>query len=71
MLVPSPADSIRESERLDVAVEEAVATCDGDLRATIRVLIVANEFLEQELRTKVSQGYTRGVHHCRFNSYSG
>jgi hypothetical protein len=33
--------------------------------------ILTNEFLEYELRTKVSNGYTRGVRHGRFNSYSG
>ena len=71
MAEPSPADSATESERLDMAVEEAIATCDGDLRATIRALILTNEFLEHELRTKVSQGYIRGVRHGRFNTYSG
>jgi hypothetical protein len=71
MAEPSPADSVMESERLDAAVEEAIAACDGDPRATIRALIVANEFLEHELRTKVSQGYTRGVRNGRFNTYSG
>ena len=43
----------------------------GDMRATIRALILANEFLEHELQTKVSQGYTRGVRHGRFGTYSG
>jgi len=44
MAEPSSADPVTEPELLDVAVEEAIATYDGDLRATIRALIVANEF---------------------------
>ena len=65
------ADSVVESERLDVATDQAIAACGGDMRSTIRALIVANEFLEYELETKVSQGYVRGVKHGRFNTYSG
>jgi hypothetical protein len=55
---------------LEAAVKEAIAACDGDLRATIRALIVANNFLEceiNELMKAVSHAYTRG----RFHSYSG
>jgi hypothetical protein len=68
--VPEPT-SRSESERLDAAADEAIAACGGDLRSTIRALILANEYLEFELVTKVSQGYLRGVHHGRFNTYSG
>jgi hypothetical protein len=42
----------------------------GDLKATIRALIVANEYLENEvaeLMKAVSHAYARG----RFQSYSG
>ena len=52
---------------LEVAVAQAIAACDGDLRATIRALIVANEFLEKQ----VSHGYRRGVTHGRLKPYSG
>jgi len=55
---------------LDAAVHQAIAACDGDLRATIRALIVANNFLESEvgeLMKAVSHAYVRG----RFQSYSG
>lgn len=45
--------------------DHAVAACGGDLRATVRALILANEFLDHELETKVSQGYVRGVKHGR------
>lgn len=38
-----------EAEKLEVAVAQAIAACDGDLRATIRALIVANAFLEKQV----------------------
>lgn len=65
------ADSVMESERLDVATDQAIAACGGDMRSTIRALILANEFLEYEMRINVSAGFTRGVRHGRFNTYSG
>ena len=55
---------------LEAAVEQAISACGGDLRATIRALIVANEYLESEaaeLMKAVSRAYARG----RFNAYSG
>jgi hypothetical protein len=44
--------------------------CGGDMRSTIRALIVANDYLESEvseLMKAVSHAYVRG----RFQSYSG
>ncbi len=38
-----------ESERLDLAADQAIAACGGDMRSAIRALILANEFLEYEL----------------------
>ena len=55
---------------LEAAVEQAIAACGGDMRATIRALIVANNYLEDEvteLMKAVSHAYTRG----RFQTYSG
>ena len=55
---------------LEAAVELAIAVCDGDMRAAIRALIVANNFLESEiseLKKAVSHAYTRG----RFRTYTG
>ena len=63
--LPNPEDS-----GLEVAVDQAIAACGGDLRATIRALIMANEYLENEvgeLMKAVSHAYARG----RFNTYSG
>jgi hypothetical protein len=60
----------QQDNELEAAVDEAIAACDGDKRAAIRALIVANNFLEcevSELMKAVSHAYTRG----RFHSYSG
>lgn len=35
--------------RYEQACDEAIAMCDGNLRSTIKALIMANEFLEIEL----------------------
>jgi hypothetical protein len=69
MPLSSQANSNEESE-LEIAIDQAIAACDGDLRATIRALIVANNFLESEigeLMKAVSHAYARG----RFHAYSG
>jgi hypothetical protein len=56
-----------DAEKLDAAADQAIAACGGDAREAVKALIVANEFLEAQ----ISQGYTRGVKHGRFNTYSG
>ena len=35
-----------DAEGLEATVEQAVAACSGDIRSTIRALIVANDYLE-------------------------
>lgn len=37
-------------QRYDRAVDSAIATCGGDIRGALKALIIANEFLEEELR---------------------
>jgi hypothetical protein len=62
---PEPAP-----DGLEAAVDQAIAACGGDVRETIKALILANEFLESEvaeLMKAVSQAYVRG----RFHTYSG
>jgi hypothetical protein len=57
-------------DELETAIDDAIAACDGNLRATIRALIIANNFLESEvseLMKAVSHAYARG----RFHTYSG
>jgi hypothetical protein len=54
---------------LEAAVDQAIAACGGDMRLTIRALIVANKYLESEvtdLKRAVSHAYVRG----RFHTYS-
>ncbi|MGA2290388.1 hypothetical protein [Bradyrhizobium sp.] len=60
----------QDGDGLEAAVDQAIAACGGDLRSTIRALVVANEFLETEvgeLMKAVSHAYVRG----RFHAYSG
>ena len=60
----------QDADGLEAAIDEAIAACDGDMRSTIRALIVANEYLETEvgeLMKAVSHAYVRG----RFQTYSG
>lgn len=33
----------------EAAVDDAIATCDGDLRGALRALIIVNEHLERDL----------------------
>jgi hypothetical protein len=69
----APGDHGREDrldDGLEAAVDQAIAACGGDMRSTIRALIVANEYLESEvgeLMKAVSHAYARG----RFQTYTG
>jgi hypothetical protein len=59
--LPNPEQS--DTDQLEAAADQAIAACGGDLRETIKALIVANHFLETELkklRAAVSTGYARG-----------
>ena len=38
-----------DNSHYEKACDEAIAMCDGNLRSTIKALIMANEFLEAEL----------------------
>jgi hypothetical protein len=42
----SPSDA---NHRYEQACDQAIAMCDGNLRSTIKALIMANEYLEAEL----------------------
>jgi hypothetical protein len=60
--VPKPNPE-SEPDALELATDRAVAACDGDLRATVQALIVANGLLEAELNdvyAAASKGYARG-----------
>ena len=43
-------------DRYERAVDSAIALGGGDLRGTLRALIIANEFLEDELRRQSGRG---------------
>ena len=45
----SKASSLSDSSRYEQACDQAIAMCDGNLRSTIKALIMANEYLENEL----------------------
>jgi hypothetical protein len=60
----------QDADGLEVAIDQAIAACGGDMRSTIRALIVANEYMESEvteLMKAVSHAYVRG----RFHTYTG
>jgi hypothetical protein len=68
--MPSSPASIEDEDGLEAAVDQAIAACEGNMRSTIRALIVANEYLENEvseLMKAISHAYARG----RFQTYSG
>jgi hypothetical protein len=68
----------RRSRALEAAVAQAIAACDGDLKATIRALVVANNLLteqnaalSQELDYGwrwISPGFTRSTRKRRMKS---
>ena len=58
--------SAPEPDPLEIAADQAIAACGGDARSAVRALILANEYLEnevKELMVAVSKGYARGKHH--------
>jgi hypothetical protein len=51
--------SLSDNRRYEQACDQAIAMCDGNLRSTIKALIMANEYLEtelQELQAAISAG---------------
>ena len=48
---------------LEAEVDEAIATCEGDVRAALRATLIANAYLEAEverLTEAMSTGFVRG-----------
>jgi stage V sporulation protein SpoVS len=65
-----PADAARDAAKLEAATDQAIAACGGNARDAVKALIVANEYLEQEvcdLMQAVSKAFVRG----RFKTYNG
>ena len=49
MSVTSSHTALSDNSRYEQACDQAIAMCDGNLRSTIKALIMANEYLETEL----------------------
>ena len=45
----SEASSVSDVSHYEQACDQAIAMCDGNMRSTIKALIMANEYLEAEL----------------------
>jgi hypothetical protein len=59
MSEPAP---MTDDDRYEQACNQAIAMCDGNLRSTIKALIMANEYLEAELlelQATISNGHAR------------
>jgi hypothetical protein len=66
-VAPNPQADV---DRLETAADEAIAAFGGNVRDALKALIVANEFLENEvceLMQAVSHAYVRR----RFKTYTG
>ncbi|MEO6946055.1 MAG: hypothetical protein ABI146_00640 [Nitrobacter sp.] len=46
----SDSKPLADNSRYEKACDQAIAMCDGNLRSTIKALIMANEYLEAELQ---------------------
>jgi hypothetical protein len=46
----SEAAATSDLDHYEQACDQAIAMCDGNMRSTIKALIMANEYLEIELR---------------------
>jgi negative regulator of sigma E activity len=67
-----------QGDDLEAAVDAAIAACEGDVRATVRALLVANNFLTEQNATLsaeldwawhwVSPGYTRTTNRRRMKT---
>jgi hypothetical protein len=63
MSEPALKTDVDSAAALEAEVDQAIDLCQGDVRAALRVTLVANAYLESEvadLMRKVSQGYSRG-----------
>ena len=45
----SKSSDLLDNSHYEKACDQAIAMCDGNLRSTIKALIMANEYLEMEL----------------------
>jgi hypothetical protein len=52
----SEASSLSDVSHYEQACDQAIAMCDGNMRSTIKALIMANEYLEAELQELQTAG---------------
>ena len=48
-------------DEYDAAVDEAIATGNGDIRAALKALIIANEFLERDLEKTLASSAAASI----------
>lgn len=65
------AQSAEGPEVSEALIDEAVAACNGDLRATVRALIVGQMQMQERLRRSVSAGYVRRLPFARLDAVQG
>ncbi|MDA9396260.1 hypothetical protein WN73_37735 [Bradyrhizobium sp. CCBAU 45394] len=61
----TPEQTNPARDGLEAAADQAIEACGGDAREAVKALLVASEFLENEiaeLKAAVSKGYSRGRH---------
>jgi hypothetical protein len=54
-MLPAPTPLLRQ-DPLEVATDQVIAACDGDVRAAVCALIVAKGLLEAELNDVYASG---------------
>jgi hypothetical protein len=47
--MPASLPSVFDNTHYERACDQAIAMCDGNMRSTIKALLMANEYLEMEL----------------------
>lgn len=58
-----PATATQPIDPYETAADQAIAACDGDVRAALKAALIAMAMLESELSdvyAAVSKGYARG-----------
>ena len=65
--------ALLDNSHYEQACDQAIAMCDGNLRSTIKALIMANEYLEaelEELQAAISAGCIPDISRSRVRSKS-
>jgi hypothetical protein len=51
------------SDPYEAAIDDAIATCDGDLRGAVKALLIANELLELDLQKALASSPAPSIAH--------